>query len=326
VLDELAADDFAALSPWSTSLAGLVLMVEAAAELGDADLARRLHGALSPYAELAVMPSLAVTCLGSTERSLGLAALTWGDARLASEHFQRAREANVRLGHLPMAAISAAQLAEAVAEDEPRRAVDLLRLAAEEGTLAGLTVHVERWLERAAVLDAPSTAAALAITRAGGQWIVTFGEQRVEVPDLVGMAYLGDLVSRPGVDVPAIDLCGARVLDGSRHDLLDRETLDHYRQRVAELDADIDEADADSDLGRAERLRLERDALRDQLSDALALGGRSRRFVDSGERARTAVHKAVRRAIDAIGERDRQLGEVLRHRVSTGVLCRYDIG
>jgi AAA ATPase domain len=326
ILEELAADDLAALSPWSTSLAGLALMVEAAAELGDGALARRLYPALVPFAQLVVMPSLAVTCLGSVERSLGIAALTWGDRRLAAEHLERARRANIGLRHLPMAALSAAELAEAVAFEDPARAMALLADAVDEAESASMELLSRRWAQRAADLAARPAATSVELSRHGSQWLVVMGARRVEVPDLVGMAYLRELISRPGVDVPAVELCGARVLDGMHHELLDRSSLDLYRRRVAELDADIDDAESSYDLGRAERLRLEREALREQLSDALALGGRSRRFVDSAERARTAVHKAVKRAIDAVAERDRQLGEVLRHRVSTGVLCRYDLG
>ncbi len=55
----------------------------------------------------------------------------------------------------------------------------------------------------------------------------------------------------------------------------------------------------------------------------LAVSGRSRRFVDSSERARTAVRKAIARAIDAIAESDDAIASELRATISTGRSCTY---
>ena len=52
---------------------------------------------------------------------------------------------------------------------------------------------------------------------------------------------------------------------------------------------------------RRPRLQNELDELLAHLRAAVGLGGRSRRFDDATERARTSVQKAIRRAIGAIG-------------------------
>jgi hypothetical protein len=114
------------------------------------------------------------------------------------------------------------------------------------------------------------------------------------------------------------------VVDGARHEIADRQTLEGYRLRVRELDAEIAEADDDADLGRAEALRLEREELRDELGRVLGIGGSQRAFADSSERARTAVHKAVKRAIDAIGDSRPDLATHLRDSIVTGRVCRYE--
>jgi flavin-binding protein dodecin len=137
------------------------------------------------------------------------------------------------------------------------------------------------------------------------------------------MQYVKALVDRPGEDIPASELAGAGLVDGARHELADRQTLEQYRQRVRELDAEIVEADDDADLARAEALRLEREDLRDELSRVLGLGGSQRTFTDASERARTAVHKAVKRAIDAIDEIEPKLADHLRDSIVTGRVCRY---
>lgn len=74
---------------------------------------------------------------------------------------------------------------------------------------------------------------------------------------------------------------------------------------------------------RVERLEVEREELRRELSNVLALSGRARQFTGSGERARTAVRKAIARAIDVIGASDDELGAELRATITTGRRCSY---
>ena len=64
---------------------------------------------------------------------------------------------------------------------------------------------------------------------------------------------------------------------------------DAYRARLADLDAEIADAQDNHDLERATQARTEKDALIDELSTAYGLGGRPRRLGDSAERARKAV-------------------------------------
>ena len=114
MLASLRRDGLAALPRSSTWLTGIVNIVEAAAPLGDADLAVEAYALLEPYADRPVMPSLAVTCFGVVERALGLAALTFGDAEFAVTRLERAVEGNIRLGNRPLTAMSRADLAEAL--------------------------------------------------------------------------------------------------------------------------------------------------------------------------------------------------------------------
>src|SRR4029079_8358921 len=183
------------------------------------------------------------------------------------------------------------------------RAELLLSVAIEEAESMGMTARRAEWIEWLATLAArPQAAPHCAVTRLGNRWVVTAGTSRAEVPNLVGMQYVKVLVDRPGEDIPASELAGSSLVDGARHEVVDRQTLDQYRQRVRELDAEIAEADDDADLARAQALRLEREDLRDELSRVLGLAGSQRTFTDTSERARTAVAKAVKRAIDAIDE------------------------
>lgn len=64
---------------------------------------------------------------------------------------------------------------------------------------------------------------------------------------------------------------------------------------------------------------LERTLARDT-----GLGGRVRRVDSSAERARVAVTRSIRRAIEAVGERDAELGRWLEDRVRTGHACCFE--
>lgn len=75
-LDRFLPDKLADLAPSGTWMAGLVAIVEAAATLGDEGLASQAYDLLTPYALLPTIGGLAIVCLGSTERPLGLAAAT----------------------------------------------------------------------------------------------------------------------------------------------------------------------------------------------------------------------------------------------------------
>ena len=78
-LDRLLAHGLDRVPRSSTWAMTLYAVADAAHVLGNAATAASVYRLLSPFADLPVMPSLAVVCLGSTHRPLGLAALTVGD-------------------------------------------------------------------------------------------------------------------------------------------------------------------------------------------------------------------------------------------------------
>lgn len=160
----------------------------------------------------------------------------------------------------------------------------------------------------------------------GTRWELALDGRRVRVPDLVGMRYLAELLTRPGRPVPALALAsrGLAPRSPSRQDVLDADAREAYAARARELAADVAEAEADNDIARAERLRLELDALVDELESATGLRGRPRSFADPAERARSSVSKAIKRAIDAVDDADPAIADVLRATVTFGVACCYE--
>jgi hypothetical protein len=137
------------------------------------------------------------------------------------------------------------------------------------------------------------------------------------------MRHLARLLAAPHRDIAAAELAGT-VVDALRQDVLDREALASYGRRIEELRHELDEADADADIERSGRLRMELDQLVEHVEASMGLGTRSRTFVDSSERARTAVQKAIRRAIDRVKLPAPRLGDMLSRSIRTGSSCRYE--
>ena len=140
------------------------------------------------------------------------------------------------------------------------------------------------------------------------------------------MKGLGDLVvlvSRPRVEIHALELMGGADVGGAAGPVLDETARAEYQARIVELQREIDDARADHDGRRAERAEVELDALVEQLSEAFGLGGRSRTTGSSAERARTAVTYRVRAAIRRITEVHPELGRHFTNAVRTGTWCSY---
>ncbi len=159
--------------------------------------------------------------------------------------------------------------------------------------------------------------------REGDVWRIEYAGRTVRLADAKGIADLATLVAAPGREVSALDLAGARVVGGTRDELVDTTARRRYEQRIRELQAEVEDAEDAHDTGRAERARVELDTLVDHLTAALGLGGRARRATGEAERARSAVTQRVRAAIKRIGEQHPELGEHLRASVTTGTFCRY---
>ena len=165
----------------------------------------------------------------------------------------------------------------------------------------------------------------------GGIWWVGREGAVTAIRDVKGLHYLRIMLQRPGADIPAIDLSdavaghpGAGAVGGDMGEVLDKRALSAYRRKLAEIDADLDEAQSWVDTGRATKLAAERDALLDQVRAATGLGGRPRVPGSVHERARIAVRKAIVNAVDRVAAADPPLGRLLSDTVTTGAICRYD--
>ena len=339
----------------SVWLVTLYSVIEAAYPLGEAEIASEAAELMAPYADLPVIGSLGVSCLGSARRALGLAAVTAGDLDAGIDQLDAAVAANERLGNRPLAAMTMVDLAQArIRRDDAARgdrpaALALLDRAIRAAEAMDLPLRAAEWRDLrtatatsgdapgpagAATATAPPPApgpgpegagAAGTIARRGRSWVLGAGGREVVVPDLLGMTYLVQLLTNPRVEIAAAALVG----DGGGGPTVDQPLLDptalaSYRRRVTELEDDLAEAERNADDERAARARIELDAVVEELTRTTNRFGRARSFSSPTERARTAVQKAVRRTLDHVEHEDATLGAMLRASVRTGRVCCYD--
>jgi hypothetical protein len=176
---------------------------------------------------------------------------------------------------------------------------------------------------RAAAMPDPDPGRSGVFRRTGELWEVGYGDGTATVVATKGMADLARLLGAPGREVHCLELAGAAVEEGGTGEVLDAAARRAYEARVRDLQQELDEAEADNDRGRAERAALELDAVVDQLTEALGLGGRSRNPGASAERARSAVTQRIRATIRRIDSVHPGLGRHLRASIRTGTFCSY---
>jgi tetratricopeptide (TPR) repeat protein len=312
-------------SSWLTTL---FLMAEAAYLLGEAQVAASCGELLAPYAHLPIMPSLGVVCFGSVERSLGLCDAATGRADAAVHHLDAAIRADRRLGSRPMAVLTEHALAGVlVARDGPGdglRAEQLSRRAEDRAARMGMVLPSHpSWL--AAGGFSARTAGRLreaSLQPAVGGWRIAVDGRVTLIPERIGLTYLAELVSCPGRDIDVLLLASDGALSGPPADeVVDQRALESYRLRARELRTMIGRGDLTSSV--ADDYGQELATLTAVLDSSTGLGGRVRAFPDNNQRARTAVRKALVRAVAAVESVEPDLGHHLRTSVATGVTCRY---
>ena len=179
----------------------------------------------------------------------------------------------------------------------------------------------------------------------GDYWMIRYQGQVAILKSTRGMTYLGYLLRHPvrdvhvsellptPIDLPAPALLGRSwKVDGhavtaglqDAGPILDSQAKAEYKRRIYELRKDADEAERFNDPYRIARARDEMDAITEQLAAAVGLGGRGRRSSFGAERARSAVTKRIKEAINRIAEVIPPLGCHLAARIKTGYFCSYN--
>ncbi|MGH2943669.1 MAG: hypothetical protein ACRDLN_12945, partial [Solirubrobacteraceae bacterium] len=189
-----------------------------------------------------------------------------------------------------------------------------------------------------------SSFGAAAFYRRGDIWTIGPPGKQIQLRDAKGLTHIARLLAAPHVEFHALDLVGAApserggaaaiavgagIVVRARGDsdagpALDRQAKAAYRARVAELQEEIDEAEAFHDPERAARAREELAFVARELAGAVGLHGRDRKTGSDAERARVNVTRAIRTALKRVSEHDAVLGRRLGAAIRTGTFCVYE--
>ena len=168
--------------------------------------------------------------------------------------------------------------------------------------------------------------------------MISYKSPPFRLKDRIGLRYLAVLLGNPGRDFLATDLVtavrgcdeGSASRDGAPRPALgtdepyfDERTRRNYAQRLRDLRATLEEAQAFNDSERASQAQAEMELLTDELGAGIGLGGRARTVGSPVERARVSVTMAVKAALRAIARNDPALGRYLVASIKTGTFCSY---
>jgi hypothetical protein len=297
-----------------------------AATAGDVPACARLYERLRPHAGELVVVGGAVNVAGPVSLYLGMLAAVFGRVDEALDHLADALVCAERMDARPWAALVRCETGRILLDrDRPgdrANAEKNLLAAADAARRLGLAGQARR----AQALLAEAATPANVFRRDGDVWTLGYGGVVVRLPDAKGLRDIARLLAAPGREIPAPQLLGveAAAEAGTGADpVLDAAARSAYQRRLAELDAEIADAEDAHDVERAAHARVERDTLIDVLAAAYGLGGRARRLGDATERARKAVTARIRDSTDRIAQRHPALGRHLRDAITTGARCSY---
>ena len=203
-----------------------------------------------------------------------------------------------------------------------RREADAERLA--RGLrLAGLADDPDEGRPEAVARPLPRNTGAARFHAGGDTWTLAFDGLSVQLTSQKGFRDIARLLQQPGVEMHCLEL-GERVAEpGEDAPVLDARASREVRERLRDLQQEVEDADASHDLARAERAREELDRLVDVMAGAFGVGGRSRALGSAAERARSAVTWRIRSAIKKIVKAHPRLGRHLENSIRTGTFCVY---
>ena len=337
-------------------LVSMSLLAAVAAELNNRESAAKLYELLVPYADRVGIAAAGIACWGSASYYLGLLASTLGKVAEATRHFEDATALHERMGARPFLAWTqlahARLLSTSDAGARRREAAPLLASAlatARELGMDGLVAKMHRLgLDAAATVEAQQPADGDVVFRQDGDfWTLAYAGKCVRLRHAKGLSYIATLLTNPGRQIHVADLIaasaadprgaargeataaelvaqGLRVSRGMPRDLiLDPRARADYRQRLADLHRELDDAERCNDDGRAARARAELDFIAGELASACGLGGRGRRAGSPIERARKAVASRIRFSLTHIARLHPALARHLRQYIRTGTVCTY---
>ncbi len=261
----------------------------------------------------------------------------------AMRHFESAIQHGRRMESPPIVARAQSLLASLRLSLQPNAAerAEIAAMLAEAGQCAeelGLVDVTARVGRLQARIGEPETETGTNVFRHDGEiWTVCYAGRDLHLKDGKGPRYLASLLAAPGRELHVLQFVATAPLPtrtlaaageglsiGAAGAALDDAPDDRarraYRARLDDLRAEIEEAEAFADSGRAEQLRAELEQLVGELAGRF--GTRTTRR-GPAETARKAVTKVIRTQIGKLLELHPPLGRHLSETVRMGTVCVY---
>jgi hypothetical protein len=178
-------------------------------------------------------------------------------------------------------------------------------------------------------------------SRQNDYWIIRYRGRTALLKSTRGLYYLALLLRNPGREVHVRELLAltasvpalAAALSPNGRvpvglcvgiPVLDAQAKAEYKRRLSDLRQELNQAERFNDLQRKTEVQNELQAIADHLASAVGLGGRTRKTSSGTERARSAVTKCIKKAIQRISQAIPSLGYHLAARIKTGYFCSYN--
>ncbi len=208
--------------------------------------------------------------------------------------------------------------------ERARARIAKARALAGELGLVELVALIDRRHAPSSQPIAKPTSRTFSIAREGEYYAITSERGTLRFKGTRGFQYLAQLVERPNTDIHVLELVGSQEADrGDAGEVVDGKAMAAYRKRAEALRDVLEDAEERGDADRAERARAELEALAAEISRGSSLGGKLRRSESAVDRARSAVQRRIKDALDRIAEQDPELGTWLRRVVHTGNNCSF---
>jgi len=161
----------------------------------------------------------------------------------------------------------------------------------------------------------------------GDIWRLHFSNITVQIKDALGLHNIAQLIANSGKEIHVRSLIEGEVsefFDRSQAiEVLDHQSLNHYRKRLNEIEKDKATAAVCLDETQYLKLETEEEFILKELNKATGLGGKTRSFNTDDEKARKTITARIRNSIKRIKSIHPALGSHLEQSILTGHYCSY---
>jgi enamine deaminase RidA (YjgF/YER057c/UK114 family) len=184
----------------------------------------------------------------------------------------------------------------------------------------------------------------------GESWELVFQGKKILMHHTNGLSFIHHLLRNPNKEILAIDLynlgrrpqisgtgkvmskLSAEEMEEMNQnpsgftegpELLDSAAKENYRQKFLDLKAELEEADANNDLGKKEALQKQIEALKEHISAVMGLRGKNRKASGQLGNARSNVTQQINSSLKKINTHHPELGQHLTNTIKTGIFCSY---